>query len=89
MSGGFHGRGCICDGLFKGFKWGSLKMLKSRELPAKRGVYILRLVVDETAEPSALYEGVDLAYSEGFSLLEKAGWSSAVTLAEGLKELEA
>ena len=64
----------MCDGLFKGFKWGDLRRLSSKELPTKPGVYVLRLVVNEYVGPADLRERVGKAYSKASALLDKAGW---------------
>ena len=74
LPGGFRGKCCVCDEVFKDFQWGDLKKLGRRELPMSRGVYVLRLVVDESEEPSDLYQRVDAAYARALELLEKSGW---------------
>ena len=74
LPGGFRGKCCVCDDVFKDFQWGDLKKLSRRELPMSRGVYVLRLVVDESEQPSDLYQRVDAAYAQASELLEKSGW---------------
>jgi len=61
-----QGPQCICDNLFKAFRWYDLENIRSSKLPSKPGVYVIR-VRERGNEPIKVYNGF-------VKLLDKLQW---------------
>ncbi len=68
------GRRCICDYLFKHFRWVNLATVSDKDLPNEPGVYVLRLVYSDN-DVDEVRRGVLRSYSIGIEILRRAKWA--------------